>query len=89
MLRHSGPQCVCSYIFRAGNANVCFRPHFLKLDAEDLKNSTDVATYYVALEATEHHVESDDTFDKGPCTNDVSLIFGNFEPPLPLSEFIV
>ena len=64
MLRHSGPQCVCSYIFRAGNANVCFRPHFFKLDAADLKNSTDVATYHVALEATEHHVESDDTFDK-------------------------
>ena len=25
----------------------------------------------------------------GPCTNDVSLIFGIFDPPLPLSEFIV
>ena len=23
-----------------------------------------MATYHVALEATEHHVESDDTFDK-------------------------
>ena len=27
--------------------------------------------------------------DKGPCTNDVSLIFGIFDPPLPLSVFIV
>ena len=27
--------------------------------------------------------------DRGPCTNDVSLIFGIFDPPLPLSVFLV
>ena len=25
----------------------------------------------------------------GPCTNDVSVNFGIFDPPLPLSEFLV
>ena len=46
-----------------GNATVCCRRHFLELHGEGLKNSTDVATYHIALEAIEHHVGFD-KFDK-------------------------
>ena len=49
------------YIFCSGNSNVCCRRHIFELDGEGIKNSTDVATHHVALEAGEYFVRFNET----------------------------